>query len=124
MFAGGIGASLAVAIFGLNMIPGIGTVISIIAGIGVLIIGAIFGPSKKKKFQNGIEKMIKNIKEGFYKQKNMLTKTLTSLKCKLIENMKKEIGIIAFYLEEGEKKEYEKNKQLYFEIKDILLKQS
>ena len=68
--------------------------------------------------------MIKNIKEGFYKQKNMLTKTLTSLKCKLIENMKKEIGIIAFYLEEGEKKEYEKNKQLYFEIKDILLKQS
>ena len=119
--AGGIGATLAVAIFGLNMIPGIGTVISIIAGVGALIIGAIFGPSKKKKFQNAIDKIIKNVSEGFRKQKNMLIKTLNKLKNKLIKDMKTEIGIIAFHLEEGEKKEFEKNKTLYFEIKEILL---
>ena len=119
--AGGIGATLTVAIFGLNMIPGIGTVISIIAGVGALIIGAIFGPSKKKKFQNAIDKIIKNVSEGFRKQKNMLIKTLNKLKNKLIKDMKTEIGIIAFHLEEGEKKEFEKNKTLYFEIKEILL---
>jgi len=59
--AGGIGASVAVAILGLNMIPGIGTVMSLISGLGFLIIGFIFGPSKKEKFQNAIEKIIKNI---------------------------------------------------------------
>lgn len=119
--AGGIGASLAVAIFGLNMIPGIGTVISLIAGVGILIIGAIFGPSKKKKFQNAIDKIIKNINEGFRKQKNILIRTLNKLENKLTKDMKTEIGIIAFHLEEGEKKEFEENKTLYFEIKEILL---
>jgi len=119
--AGGIGASVAVAILGLNMIPGIGTVMSLISGLGFLIIGFIFGPSKKEKFQNAIEKIIKNINEGFRKQKNMLIKTLNKLKNKIIKDMKTEIGILAFHLEEGEKKDFEENKTLYFEMKKMLL---
>ena len=119
--AGGIGTSLVVAIFGLNMIPGIGTVLSLIAGLGVLILGFIFGPSKKEKFENAIEKIITNIYEGFRKQKSILIKTLNKSENKLIKDMKAEIGIIAFRLEEGEKKEFEENKNLYFEMKKNLL---
>ena len=121
VIAGGIGASLAVAILGLNMVPGIGTIISVIAGLGALIIGAIFGPSKEEKFKNSVDKMMENVKSGFTKQKTLFLKSLEALKTKLIETLQKEIGIIAFNLEEGEKKEFEENKNLYFKTKEILL---
>ena len=120
--AGGIGAAISVAIFGLNIIPGIGTAASIIAGIGALIFGAVFMPSKKKKLQNLIIKEMKIVKDGFLKQKTKFIQTLDKLQDKLIDTLKKEIGIIAFHLEEGERKEFEENKNKYFQIKDILLK--
>ena len=103
------------------MVPGIGTIISVIAGLGALIIGAIFGPSKEKKCKNSIDKIIENVKSGFTKQKTLFLKSLETLKTKLIETLQKEIGIIAFNLEEGEKKEFEENKNLYFKTKEILL---
>jgi len=51
----------------------------------------------------------------------MLIKTLNKLKNKIIKDMKTEIGILAFHLEEGEKKDFEENKTLYFEMKKMLL---
>ena len=118
--AGGIGAGIMIGILGLGIIPGVGTVITAVGALSVLLIGILAGPSREKKFRNTMDKIIRNIKNGFDDQLWNLTYTMKKLKKKLIESYKREIGICSFQLNESEQKEFEEKKAHYFRIKEIL----
>lgn len=118
--AGGIGAGIMIGVLGLGIIPGVGTVISAVGAVSVLLIGLLAGPSREKKFRNTMDKIIRNIKNGFDDQLWNLTFTLRKLKKKLIESYKREIGICSFQLNKDEQKDFEEKKAHYFRIKKIL----
>ena len=120
LVAGGIGAGIMIGILGLGIIPGVGTVISAVGALSIFVIGFLAGPSREKKFKNTIDKMKKNIENGFDDQCWNLLYTIKKLKKKLIESYKREIGICSFKLNEDEQKDFEEKKEYYFRIKKIL----
>lgn len=63
--AGGIGAGIMIGILGFGIIPGVGTAISVVGALSMVIIGFIIGPSREKKFIKSIEKIKNNIADGF-----------------------------------------------------------
>ena len=118
--AGGIGAGIMIGILGLGIIPGVGTVISAVGALSMVVIGFLAGPSREKKFKKTIDKIKKNIADGFDDQSWNLMHTIKRLKKNLIESFKREIGICSFQLNKEEQKDFEEKKAHYFRIKEIL----
>ena len=118
--AGGIGAGIMIGILGLGIIPGVGTVITAVGALSMVVIGFLAGPSREKKFKKTIDKIKKNIADGFEDQCWNLIHTIKKLKRNLIESYKREIGICSFKLNENEQKDFEEKKAHYFRIKNIL----